>query len=155
MKKLIAVLALLALVTVFSCDRRRPHARTAREQARSEPELPPQGPVNEYTDFAGYGEPADGPNATDSYATSANTTADPSAIDNPDGLTDVGAVTGLDWAFTDLQPDYFVLPICAGQHERAPCGLRAEVRPAADTRLVAHCGTDDASAPARPRRISL
>jgi hypothetical protein len=41
--------------------------------------------MNEYTDFAGYGDPADGPNATDSYATSANTTADPNAIDNPDG----------------------------------------------------------------------
>jgi hypothetical protein len=53
--------------------------------------------VNEYTDFAGYGDPADGPNATGSYATSANT-ADPSAIDNPDGLTDVGAVTGVNWA---------------------------------------------------------
>jgi hypothetical protein len=69
--------------------------------------------VNEYTDFAGYGDPADGPNATDSYATSANTTADPSAIDNPVGLTDVGAVTGVDWAFTDLPPDYFVLAIRA------------------------------------------
>jgi hypothetical protein len=52
--------------------------------------------VNEYGDFAGYGDPADGPIATDTYATSANTTSDPSAIDNPDGLTDVGAVPGLD-----------------------------------------------------------
>jgi hypothetical protein len=46
-------------------------------------------PVNEYTDFAGYGDPANGPNAMTSYGTS------------------------LDWAFTDLPSDYFVLAIRA------------------------------------------
>jgi hypothetical protein len=45
--------------------------------------------VNEYTDFAGYGDPANGPNAMTSYGTSLN------------------------WAFTDLPSDYFVLAIRA------------------------------------------
>jgi hypothetical protein len=69
--------------------------------------------MNEYADYAGYGDPLNGPNATDTYATSANTTLDPEAVDNPDGLTDVDAVPGVDWAFTDLPPDYIVLAIRA------------------------------------------
>jgi hypothetical protein len=112
MKKLIAVVSLLALVPAFS-----PAGADALTLAQRVHKL--EGklnclrrvPVNEYVDFAGYGDPADGPNATDIYATSGNTTADPSAIDNPDGLTDLGAVPGLDWAFTGLPPDYFVLAI--------------------------------------------
>jgi hypothetical protein len=114
MKKLTAVLALLALVPAFSpasADALTLGQRVERLEGKLN--CLRRVPVNEYADFAGYGDPADGPNATDSYATSANTTADPSAIDNPDGLTDVGAVAGLDWAFTDLPPDYFVLAIRA------------------------------------------
>jgi hypothetical protein len=57
----------------------------------------------------------DGPKATDTCATSANTTLDPEAVDNPDGLTDVDSVPGIDWAFTDLPPDYFVLAIRANE----------------------------------------
>jgi hypothetical protein len=114
MKKPIAILALLALVPVFSpatADALTLGQRVNKLEAKLS--CLRRVPVNEYTDVAGYGDPADGPNATGSYATSANTTADPSAIDNPDGLTDVGAVTGLDWAFTDLPPDYFLLAIRA------------------------------------------
>jgi hypothetical protein len=112
MKKRIAVLALLALVPAFA-PATADALTLAQRVDRLEGKLSclRRVPVNEYVDFAGYGDPADGPNATDTYATSANTTADPSAIDNPDGLTDVGAVPGLDWAFTDLPPDYFVLAI--------------------------------------------
>jgi hypothetical protein len=86
MKKLIAVLALLALVPVFSpanADALTLGQRVNKLEAKLSCLL--RLPMNEYTDFAGYGDPADGPNATDSYATSANTTADPNAIDNPDG----------------------------------------------------------------------
>jgi hypothetical protein len=114
MKKLIAVLALLALVPLFS-----PATADALTLAQRVNKLEAKlsclrrVPVNEYADFAGYGDPTDGANAAESYATSANTNADPSAIDNPDGLTDVGAVPGLDWAFTELPPDYFVLAIRA------------------------------------------
>jgi hypothetical protein len=130
MKKLIAVLALLALVPVFS-----PATADALTLGQRVSKLEAQLgclrriPVNEYTDFAGYGDPADGPTATDSYATSANTTADPSAIDNPDGLTDVGAVTGVDWAFTDLPPDYFVLAIRADNLIHASCARKFGLQP--------------------------
>jgi hypothetical protein len=114
MKKLIVVLALLALVPVFS-----PTTADALTLAQRVQKLERKlnclrrVPVNEYADYAGYGDPLEGPNATGAYATSGNTTLDPEAVDNPDGLTDVDAVPGLDWAFTNLPPDYFVLAIRA------------------------------------------
>jgi hypothetical protein len=46
--------------------------------------------------LCGDGDPLDGPKATDTCATSANTTLDPEAVDNPDGLTDVDSVPGID-----------------------------------------------------------
>jgi hypothetical protein len=114
MKKLIVVLALLALVPAVSPP--AAHALTlAQRVQRLEGKLNclRRVPMNEYADYAGYGDPVNGLNATETYATSANTTLDPEAVDNPDALTDADAVPGLDWAFTDLPPDYFVLAIRA------------------------------------------
>jgi hypothetical protein len=63
--------------------------------------------VAEYDDVAVYGSRR-GLNATNTYDT--QPTSSP-ANDNPDGLTDLGSFTALDWAFTDLPPDYWVLAI--------------------------------------------
>ena len=70
MKKLTAVLALLALVPAFS-PASADALTLAQRVERLEGKLNclRRVPVNEYADFAGYGDPADGPNATDSYAT--------------------------------------------------------------------------------------
>jgi hypothetical protein len=65
--------------------------------------------VAEYDDVAAYGDPLGGLNATNTYDTQSPTSSP--ANDNPDRLTDLGSFTALDWAFTDLPPDYWVLAI--------------------------------------------
>jgi hypothetical protein len=68
-----------------------------------------RAPVAEYDDVAAYGDPVSGLNAASTYDTRSPTSSP--ANDNPDGLTDLGSFTALDWAFTDLPPDYWVLAI--------------------------------------------
>jgi hypothetical protein len=113
-------------------------------------------PVIQYNDFAKYGDPLDGLNATNTYDTASPTGA---SNDNPDSLTDLGATTGLDWGFavtgSPAPPtDYFVLAIRGGRQQRPLSGLRREVRAADEAVLVATLGTLDAPATAGPRAVA-
>ena len=88
-------------------------------------------PVAQYDDVAAYGDPVSGLNASTTYDTRSPTSSP--ANDNPDGLTDLGSYTALDWAFTDLAPDYWVLAIKADANNVPSSGclakFRAQVKP--------------------------
>jgi len=112
MKKLIVLAALLALVPVLVPA--KADALTLRQRVtRLEGKLNclRRVPVIEYSDFSWYGDPDAGPNPTNTYDTQSPT--DSPASDNPDSLTDLGAVAGLDWGFSNPAPDYLVLAIRA------------------------------------------
>lgn len=110
MRNLIVLFVLFALVPAFNPP--RGDALTLSQRvAKLESKLSclRRVPVAQYDDVAAYGDPVSGVNASHTYDTQ-SPTASP-ANDNPDGLRDLGAFTGLDWAFTDLPPDYWVLAI--------------------------------------------
>jgi hypothetical protein len=156
MKKLIVLVVLLALVPVLAPA--KVDALTLRQRVtRLEGKLNclRRVPVIQYNDFAEYGDPLDGLNATNTYDTSSPTGA---SNDNPDSLTDLGATTGLDWGFAVTgspapPPDYFVLAIRADA-KRPLSGLRCEVRATDEAVLVATLGTLDAPATAGPRAVA-
>jgi hypothetical protein len=117
-KKLVVLAALLALVPAVSPA--RADALTLRQRvAKLEGRLSclRRVAMTELNDFAWYGTPASapspGPSVTDVYATAGDASVDPAAVDNPDALTDLGEVTGVDWNFGASAPDYFVLAIRA------------------------------------------
>jgi hypothetical protein len=119
MKKLLVLVAALALVPAVlpaKADALTLGQRVSRLEGKLN--CLRRVPVIEYNDFTAYGDPLAGDNATKVYATTANTTLDPTAEDNPDSLKDEGAFTGLDWAFAYTgfpapAPDYWVLSIRA------------------------------------------
>jgi hypothetical protein len=104
-------------------------------------------PVAQYNDVAAHGDPATGLNASTTYDT-LSPTASP-ANDNPDGLTDLGSYTALDWAFSNLAPDYWVLAIKADANNVPASGCLAKFGAAGETELVAAGGRHDAPSPAR------
>lgn len=117
MKKLIVLLALLALVPAL-VPAKADALTLAQRVTKLEGKLKclRRVPVIEYNDFTAYGDPVDGLNAATTYDTQSPT--DTPDSDNPDSLTDLGVTTGLDWGFavTGLPappPDYFVLAIRA------------------------------------------
>jgi hypothetical protein len=81
-------------------------------------------PVAQYNDVAAYGDPATGLNASTTYDI-LSPTASP-ANDNPDGLTDLGSYPALNWAFTNLAPDYWVLAINADANNVPASGCLAK-----------------------------
>jgi hypothetical protein len=105
MKKLIVVAVLFALAPAVVPDPGEALTLSQRV-ARIEAKLNclRRVPVAQYNDVAAYGDPATGLNASTAYDTLSPTVSP--ANDNPDGLTDLGAYTALDWAFTNLAPDY-------------------------------------------------
>jgi hypothetical protein len=152
MRKLIVFVGLLALVPGLSPA--KADALTLSERvARLEAKLSclRKIPMVEYTGFTWYGDPAGGESAQNTYDTQSRT--DTPTNDNPDGLTDLGSVPGVDFAFETAGPDYYVLAVRAkrltGRNDSAVPGLRQEVRAAADAALVALSRAHDASAPAR------
>jgi hypothetical protein len=112
MKKLFVLAALLALVTVL-VPARADALTLGQRVTRLEGKLNclRRIPVIEYNDFSEYGDPVAGLNLTKTYDT--QSPIDSPASDNPDSLTDLGAVTGLDWGFNDPAPDYLVLAVRA------------------------------------------
>jgi hypothetical protein len=116
MKKLVVLVALVALVPVLVPA--KADALTLRQRvARLEGKIKclRRVPVIQYNDFAAYGDPLGGLNATNTYDTESPTGP---SNDNPDSLTDLGVTTGLDWGFAATgspapPPDYFVLAIRA------------------------------------------
>jgi hypothetical protein len=110
MRKLIVLVVLFAVVPAF--DPAPGEALTVSQRvAKLESKLSclRRVPVAQYDDVAAYGNPVNGLNASNTYDTQ-SPSASP-ANDNPDALRDLGAFTGLDWAFTDLPPDYWVLAV--------------------------------------------
>ena len=115
MKKLIVLVALLALVPVLipaEADTLTLGQRVTRLEGKLN--CLRRVPVIQYNDFAAYGDPVEGPNQT-IYDTVSPTDA---SRNNPDSLTDLDATTGLDWGFATTgflppPPDYFVLAIRA------------------------------------------
>jgi hypothetical protein len=130
MKKLFVLVALLALVPALVPA--KADALTLRQRVtRLEGKLSclRRIPVTEFYDYAAYGDPSpSGDNSVNAYATTANTTLDRSAVDNPDGLRDFGAIPGLDWDFNDPAPDYFVLAIRANDHNVPYPGCASKFR---------------------------
>lgn len=116
MKKLVVLVALLALVPVLVPA--KADALTLRQrvtQLEGKLKCLRRVPVIQYNDFAAYGDPLGGLNATNTYDTASPTGA---SNDNPDSLTDLGTTTGVDWGFAVTgspapPPDYFVLAIRA------------------------------------------
>jgi hypothetical protein len=110
MKKLIVLVALLALVPAV-VPAHGESLTLSRRIAKLEAKLNclRRVPVAEYNDVAAFGDPVSGLNAANTYDTQSPTSSP--ANDNPDGLRDLGSLTALDWAFTDLPPDYWVLAI--------------------------------------------
>jgi len=97
MKKLVVLVALLALVPVLVPA--KADALTLRQrvtQLEGKLKCLRRVPVIQYNDFAAYGDPLGGLNATNTYDTASPTST---SSDNPDSLTDLGATTGLDWGF--------------------------------------------------------
>jgi hypothetical protein len=135
MRKLIALVGLLALVPGLSPA--RAHALTLSQRvARLEAKLTCMRkiPVVEYTDFTWYGDPATGENAVNTYDTESPT--DTPTNDNPDGLTDLGSVAGVDFAFETAGPDYYVLAVRAKNNsldattpQYPGCGTRFGIQP--------------------------
>jgi hypothetical protein len=78
--------------------------------------------------------PATGENAQNTYDTRSPT--DAPTNDNPDGLTDLGSVPGLDFAFETAGPDYYVLVVRARNESRdgttpqyPGCGAKFALQP--------------------------
>jgi hypothetical protein len=132
MKKLIVLVVLLALAPAVLPDPGEALTLSQRV-ARLEAKLNclRRVPVAQYDDVAAYGDPTSGLNASTTYDTHSPTSSP--ANDNPDGLTDIGSYTALDWAFTDLAPDYWVLAIKADANNVPASGclakFRAQVKP--------------------------
>jgi hypothetical protein len=132
MKKLIVLVVLLALapaVLPAPGEALTLSQRVARLEAKLN--CLRRVPVAQYDDVAAYGDPVSGLNASTTYDTHSPTSSP--ANDNPDGLTDLGSYTALDWAFTDLAPDYWVLAIKADANNVPASGclakFRAQVKP--------------------------
>ena len=125
MKKLIVLVALLALAPAFVPEPVEALTLTQRV-TRLEAKLKclRRAPVAQYNDVAAYGDPMNGLNATSTYDTLSPTSSP--ANDNPDGLTDLGSFTALDWAFTNLAPDYWVLAIRADANNVPASGCLAK-----------------------------
>jgi hypothetical protein len=124
MKRLIVLVALLVLAPVFVPEPGKALTLSQRVN-RLEAKLSclRRVPVAQYDDVAAYGDPVNGLNAT-TYDTLSPTSSP--ANDNPDGLTDLGSFTALDWAFTNLAPDYWVLTIKADANNVPASGCLAK-----------------------------
>jgi len=135
MRKLVVLIGLLALVPGLSPA--KADALTLSERvARLEAKLSclRKIPLVEYTDFTRYGDPATGENAQSTYDTQSPT--DTPTNDNPDGLTDLGSVSGVDFAFETAGPDYYILAVRARNNlldETTPqypgCGKKFALQP--------------------------
>ena len=107
MRKLFLLTLLLALVPAF-LPADASSLTLAQRVAKLEAKLKcvVKTPVSEVANFAGYGDPVTGDNASHVY-----TSGD--VGEAPDQLTDLGNAFGLDWDFGNPAPNFWVLTVKA------------------------------------------
>jgi hypothetical protein len=106
MKRFLLLTLALALVPAFS-PAEASSLTLAQRVAKLEAKLKcvVKTPVSEFANFASYGDPVSGPNASNVYIGGSG--------EAPDQLTDVQNAFALDWNFGEPQPDFWVLNIKA------------------------------------------
>jgi hypothetical protein len=107
MRTLLSLTLALALVPAFA-PAEASSLTLAQRVAKLEAKLKcvVKTPVSEFANFANYGDPAGGQNFSHVYAGDGIGEA-------PDQLTDLGATYGLDWAFGNPTPNFWVLTVKA------------------------------------------
>ena len=131
MRKLLLLTLALALVPAFS-PAEASSLTLAQRVAKLEAKLKcvVKTPVSEFANFANYGDPITGENASHVYLGGAG--------EAPDQLTDLNYTYGLDWDFGNSTPNHWVLTVkadaegfvsstCAKQFPKqvTPAALRA------------------------------